>query len=290
MIKLVLTDMDDTLIPAGAPRVSDRAIEAIHAVQDAGVHFGPVSGRQPDAMGWMFPGHPECYATGAFCNGQVMIVDGDVVDAKALDNAALMRLATFLEEETDDTFLKVYDLGAGYRHSTSYCVTADAARVDAAMGSGSNAWLNEGAPNRFAIDDAAHYKANIWSTRTTEELAQLRARMNEIAPELAYVFPSNHARLFDVLPARWNKGCAVASIARALGVAMDEIAVFGDSDNDLPMIEAVPNAVAMANANDRVSSAARWRIGAAADDAEADALLEIARAAATGAMPAFMSA
>ena len=290
MIKLVLSDMDDTLIPAGAPRVSARAIEAIHAAQAAGVHFGPVSGRQPDAMGWMFPENPECYATGAFCNGQVMIVDGDVVDAKPLDNEALMRLATFLEEETDDTFLKVYDLGADFRHSTSYCVTADAARVDAAMGSGSNAWLNEGAPNRFGIDDVAHYKANIWSTRTTEELAQLRVRMDEVAPELAYVFPNNHARLFDILPMGWNKGSAVAVIARALGVGMDEVAVFGDSDNDLPMIETVPNAVAMGNANDRVRAAARWHIGDAADEAEADALLDIARAATAGTMPTFMSA
>lgn len=290
MIKLVLTDMDDTLIPAGAPRVSARAIDAIHVAQKAGVHFGPVSGRQPDAMEWMFPQNPECYATGAFCNGQVMIVDGDVVDAKALDNDALMRLATFLEEETDDTFLKVYDLGADLRSSVSYCVTDDRARVDAAMGSGSNAWLNEQAPSRFAIDDMPYYKANIWSTRTTEELAQLRERMNEVAPELEYVFPNNQARLFDILPAGWNKGCAVTAIAKTLGVGMDEIAVFGDSDNDLPMIQAVPNAVAMGNANDHVRSAARWHIGNATDEAEADALLDIARAAVAGTMPAFMNA
>ena len=54
MIKLVLTDMDDTLIPAGRNGASDYAIEGIHAMQAAGLHFGPVSGRQPSAMGWMF--------------------------------------------------------------------------------------------------------------------------------------------------------------------------------------------------------------------------------------------
>lgn len=45
MIKLVLTDMDDTLIPAGHDGASDYAIEGIHAMQAAGLHFGPVSGR-----------------------------------------------------------------------------------------------------------------------------------------------------------------------------------------------------------------------------------------------------
>ena len=42
MIKLVLTDMDDTLIPAGHDGASDYAIEGIHAMQAAGLHFGPV--------------------------------------------------------------------------------------------------------------------------------------------------------------------------------------------------------------------------------------------------------
>lgn len=61
MIKLVLTDMDDTLIPAGHDGASDYAIEGIHAMQAAGLHFGPVSGRQPSAMGWMFNNRTECF-------------------------------------------------------------------------------------------------------------------------------------------------------------------------------------------------------------------------------------
>ena len=40
MIKLVLTDMDDTLIPAGHDGASDYAIEGIHAMRAAGLHFG----------------------------------------------------------------------------------------------------------------------------------------------------------------------------------------------------------------------------------------------------------
>ena len=97
MIKLVLTDMDDTLIPAGHDGASDCAIEAIHAMQAAGLHFGPVSGRQPSAMSWMFRNRSECFSTGAFCNGQVMFVDGEAVASRATDNDALMRLADYLE-------------------------------------------------------------------------------------------------------------------------------------------------------------------------------------------------
>ena len=288
MIKLVLTDMDDTLIPAGAKGASRHAIDGIHAMQEAGLRFGPVSGRQPEAMRWMFEGHPECYATGAFCNGQVMFVDGEVVGAYVLDNDALMRLAAFLEEETDDTFIKVYNLGDDLFGNNSFCVTDDAERVRRAMCSGSNAWLNELCDNHFGLNDEDYYKANIWSTKSNAGLAELRLRMLEVVPELDYVFPNNNVCIFDITPAGWNKGCAVRELARALELSMDEVAVFGDSENDMSMIEVVPNAVAMGNASDEVKAAARWHIGDTKDDAVADALFEIAKVAPEGTMPTFM--
>jgi hydroxymethylpyrimidine pyrophosphatase-like HAD family hydrolase len=54
------------------------------------------------------------------------------------------------------------------------------------------------------------------------------------------------------------------------------------------MIEAVPNSVAVSNASPEVARAARWHIGSSADDAVADALFQIAEAAETGELPAFM--
>lgn len=289
MIKLALTDMDDTLIAAGNPGASAHAIEAIHAVQAAGLHFGPVSGRQPCAMSWMFEGHAECCATGAFSNGQVVFVDGEAVATHPLGNDALMHLAEYLEEETDDTAVKVYDLGTDCMGDGSFFLTHDAARIERVMGSDGNAWLaHEEAPARWGLEGEGYLKANIWSTRSREELVELRRRIAVEVPELDLVFPNNRVRLFDLLPAGWGKGRAVEELARVLGLTLDEVAVFGDSDNDISMIEAVPNSVAVANANEAVTAAARWHIGAAADDAVADALFDIAVAAKTGEMPAFM--
>ena len=146
MIKLALTDLDSTLIPVGAPYASWRTIEAIHRMLDAGLHFGPVTGRVPAANG---------------------------------------------------------------------------------------------------------------------------------------IF-------IDILPLGWSKGKSVEVLAEHLGIGMDEIAAFGDSENDLSMLGAVTHSVAVANATAEVKAAARWHIGACADDAVADALIDIADAAATGSMPRFM--
>ena len=292
--ELLTDEADDLLDVAGCADIhrfwGSEPVESIEAImQAAGLRFGPVSGRQPSAMGWMFKNRSECFSTGAFCNGQVMFVDGEVVASRAIDNDALMRLADYLEQETDDTFLKVYSLGDDFWGNDAYCVTSNPERVRRAMESGGNAWLKgEEAPCRPVVDGAPVFKANIWSARSREELAELRERVAVEVPELSLVFPNNRVRLFDILPDGWDKGCAALELARALGLTPDEVAVFGDSDNDLPMIDAVPNSVAVANANEAVTAAARWHIGAAADDAVAGALHQIAACAATGEMPPFM--
>ena len=98
MIKLVLTDIDDTLIPYGAPYASERTRRAIHDFLDEGLHFGPVSGRVPNAMGWMFGGDERCFATGAFANGQVVRIDGEVVREVPTDSELLREVAGVLDE------------------------------------------------------------------------------------------------------------------------------------------------------------------------------------------------
>ena len=50
MIKLVLSDMDNTIVPLGVGRVSDRMCAAVHACLDAGVRFAPATGRDPDGL------------------------------------------------------------------------------------------------------------------------------------------------------------------------------------------------------------------------------------------------
>ena len=45
MIKLILADMDGTLLPFGSRVVSERTHSAILSALDAGIAFGPASGR-----------------------------------------------------------------------------------------------------------------------------------------------------------------------------------------------------------------------------------------------------
>ena len=59
-------------------------------------------------------------------------------------------------------------------------------------------------------------------------------------------------------------------------MGLDEVVVFGDADNDLPMFAAVENPVAVAGATPEAAEAARWHIGACEDDAVAAAIEALA--------------
>ena len=255
MIKLVLTDLDDTLICHGLPRATDYAIAAIQAMRAEGLHFGPVSGRIPNDMGWMFDNHNECYDTGAYCNGQMIYVDGELVREEQLPSDALNRLADWLARY-DRGILTMFDVHQGDIHTAGYFVTADDEHAQRMLG-------RFGAAKRYVhkLEDPAYTKANIHVTGDRARQTETRDLMREEFPAMDFVFPSTTAPLIDISPHGWSKGSAVAALAEELGITLDEVATFGDSENDLSMIEAVPNAVAVANASDQVKEAARWHIG-----------------------------
>jgi len=55
-----------------------------------------------------------------------------------------------------------------------------------------------------------------------------------------------------------SKLAAIEKVRRALGLEMDEIAVFGDDLNDLEMISAYPVSIAMGNGAEAVKAAAKY--------------------------------
>lgn len=282
MIKLVLTDLDDTLIKNGLPRATDHALAGIHALLDAGLHFGPVSGRIPSDLGWMFGEDEACYATAAPVNGQMVYVDGKLVHVETLDGGELNRLAEIVSH-VPDACLALYDIYQSSEEGSGYFVSPVRAHAQGCM-----ALFPHFKRAVTRLEQPTYVKANVWCAGDRSHITQVRDMLREEFPSMDFVFPSPTAPIIDISPKGWSKGTAVCRIASELGLSLDEVAVFGDSENDLSMIEAVPNAVAVSNASEEVARAARWHIGSSADDAVADALFQIVDATSNGTMPSFM--
>ena len=283
MIRLALTDLDNTLIPVGAPHASMHAIAAIHAALDAGMWFGPVSGRVPAAMRWMFGGDDACSRTGAFVNGQLVYADDKLIHAELLARGDLLHVAEWIAPH-EGCALVVYDLSdvSETTDGTAYYLGARAdelARHQEVFGNH---------PRTLAtLENGTYVKANLRCDLPRPQMVALRNALRKEFPQLDFVFPANEGPFVDILPHGWGKGRAVEVLMDHLGLARDEVAVFGDSENDISMFEVVEHSVAVQNAGSDAAAYARHHIGSSEDDAVADALFALAEAARTGDMPEF---
>ena len=279
MIKLVLSDMDNTLVPFGARHVSPRTRAAIHDLMDAGVRFGPDTGRDYVELMRFFTMDEACFMTGVFSNGKRVRVDGTYVKTITFDHDVLVRIDELLRPEKG-MFL--------------VCFPADTNLLNPAYGVGvSSAELavfeartsfNGGVVD--VVPDLPFVAATIACSGGPERMERCRQIIAENVPEVRIVSPIPD--WFDVLPVGTSKAAGLEVLLDALNITADEVAVFGDAENDLDILGKVRHSVAVANATDEVKRVARYRVGASADEGVAEALEELTRATKAGEMPAFL--
>ncbi len=283
VMRLALSDLDNTLIPYGQGRATDAAIAAVRAANAApGVLAGPISGRTIAMMSWMFEEDAaDCFQTGVFVNGQVVRLRGDVIFQQAPSRDGLERLTSYLRQRDGErTALTAYDNSCGDNDVCVGITDEELARHPKAF----HAFHRTSAH----LPSGTYVKTNIHSDHSRAHMEALRADLLPAFPEFDFVFPSPASSTLDILPKGVSKMSGLTVLMDRLGIGLDEVCVFGDSENDLAIIEGVPNSVAVSNATPEVAAAARWHIGPVTEDAVATALLDIAQAAKTGAMPAFM--
>ena len=283
VIKLALSDLDNTLIPYGQGRASDAAIAAVRAANAApGVLAGPISGRTVAMMSWMFENDAaDCFQTGVFVNGQVVRLRGRVIYQEAPARESLERLVAYLRERDGErTALTAYENNSENVDVVVGITDKELARHPKAF----HAFRRTSAH----IPAGTYVKNNIHSDHSRAHMEALRRDLAHDFPEFDFVFPSATSSTLDILPVGISKMSGLTVLMDQLGIGINEVCVFGDSENDLAIIEGVPNSVAVSNAAPEVAAAARWHIGAVTEDAVAKALLDIADAARTADMPAFM--
>lgn len=262
-VKLILSDIDSTILPHGQRQVSERTRSAFHAAAAAGIHVGPASGRGYAWIPGFFGGDEACCATALATNGMQVYLDGEKVLEKTLDAESLERVRAIAAETPHAGLLAFREDGTP--------LLVQGARDDLRRTFSSYAETCVETPG---LPDFPVVKANVFDGAGPEEHAALVARLNAEVPafdvDLAMPTYSN------INPHGWNKGAAVTWLRERLGLARDEVVVFGDGDNDLPMFSVVENSVAVSNATPEAAAAARWHIGACEDDAVAVAIEALA--------------
>ena len=97
-VKLILTDIDGTVLPRGQRQVSARTAAAFHAAVDAGIVVGPASGRGYSWIPDFFGGDQACCSTALATNGMQVYLHGEKVMEQTLAPGALEHLRAIVAE------------------------------------------------------------------------------------------------------------------------------------------------------------------------------------------------
>lgn len=282
MFKLVLSDMDSTLVPLGAPHVSANTLVAIRALQAEGIEFAPATGRGPVELSPFFLNDHRYIRTGIMSNGKKVYLNGRVVDAHYFDLDDLRRLDAIVHE-VPDTFIIVYP-DVTRPGNPVWCVNVPESQVASI---GKLALRYRFTPRSAReVPDVRIIGCVIASAASQEDLDRVKGMVAHEIVGLDVVQP--YPGWCDVLPHGVNKASGLEVLIDKLGIGRDEVVMFGDGENDVALLSAVPNGCAVANAAPVAKAAARWQVGACEDDGVAIAMEQIAQAAHTGTTPAFM--
>ena len=261
-VKLVLSDIDGTLLPKGEPCISERCAEAFRAANAAGIVCGVATGRGRAQVAPIFRGDESFTETAIATNGLQVYLRGEKLCEKRISHENLKSMLDAITKCPGAGLLCFEDttpmILAGTREDLaeimpSYAsVAVEIDEIPAQGVSKANCFLN--------TDDAG----------TVEFVRYLNEHVDGID------FDTPMRGYTNTMPAGWNKGEAVKLLCEHVGCGLDEVVVFGDANNDLTMFASVPNSVAVAGATPEAASAARWHIGRCEDDAVASAIEALA--------------
>lgn len=244
-LRLVVTDLDGTLLD-GEGRIPDRLWSVLPRLKERGILLAPASGRQYATLRRLFARNAEGMAFIAE-NGTLVVLDGAELSCTPLEPEfafELVRLVRELVEEGHDLGLIWCGRETAYVERTDPAFVAEVAKYYSAL---------EPVEDLLQVDEAAIKCAVFDFGRAEDGAARL---LSERCAPYQVVTSSEH--WVDVMSADANKGSALESLQRELGITPEQTVVFGDYLNDLEMLADAPHSFAMANAHPDVIEVARF--------------------------------
>ena len=249
-MKALFFDLDGTLLDSDK-RIPASAVEALTAARQKGVKVFVCTGRslRVDRMlGWnqevtLFDG-------GVYCNGACIHLDGEVryvcIDPQAV--------RAVLAEAGRHDGVHVSLNGEGAEHAFNFDPP------DSMMGPWGITPENIHPLDETAINHCTKmlifYKELVNSDRKLPE--ELYPRLMARCGDQATMYLTDQGATIQVVSRESSKREGIERVRKALGIAPEELAVFGDDLNDLEMISAYPVSVAMGNAVEAVKAAAKY--------------------------------
>lgn len=245
--RLVFSDLDDTLV-ARDKSVPAGNLAALDLLLSHGVGFVPCTGRTV----WGVPAEVLAHPATRFVVGSNggMVIDartGETLRRSVMGVGVVVRVYERVSHLniTFDAFMGGHILAERSRYEAMEGFGIDEANlaVVRSLREPHDATI----PELIAGADGVEKVTIYWSSEGTRD--ELRAALAEF-PEIEVT--TSHPKNFEFMAAGTSKGTALRWICAHLGIDVAETVAFGDSANDLAMIVAAGDGVAVGNAQQAV--------------------------------------
>jgi Cof subfamily protein (haloacid dehalogenase superfamily) len=257
-IRLLLSDVDGTLVRMDKT-LTQRSVDAVHALHDAGIHFAVTSGRPPRGMSMLVEPLALRTPLAAFNGGLVVEPEMEVVEQRVIPDEVVAPTIDLIESSGLSVWVYqgadwlVRDLDGPHVAHESMTVQFEPTLVESYDG------VSSGVAKIVGVSDDHDAGAAAATAAHAEFGDHVSASRSQ---------PSYH----DVTHPQANKGGVVTFLSEKYGLPTDEIATIGDMPNDVLMFARSGLSIAMGNADREVQRAARRVTTANDDDGFADAV------------------
>jgi Cof subfamily protein (haloacid dehalogenase superfamily) len=257
-IRLFIADVDGTLVTKDKI-LTERTIEAVRRLNQAGVLFAVTSGRPPRGMSMLVDPLDLTTPLAAFNGGLIVAPDLSVIEAHPIATEHVGAIIALLESSELDVWV--------YRGADWYVRDLDGPHVDR------EAWTVKFAPTLVESyeqlrDDVAKI---VGVSDDPDAVASAAAATHDRFGDHVTAARSQPYYL-DVTNPAASKGSVARYLMAKYGIPREQLATIGDMPNDVLMFAHSGLSIAMGNADREVQRAARRITASNDEDGFADAV------------------
>lgn len=260
MIKLIVTDVDDTLVPESCMDLNPEYFEVIKKLQKKGVMFVAASGRQKTSIKKVFA--PIQDEIAYLADNGTDIVTKDFSKSMKFAEGDYLKLARDLEALADRGFTYMPS-----KPDWNFIDEKEEAFLKLTLNYGCQVKAVPDLKVLEGISKVSLYHPNGIPKEVEDELkAKWSDRMDVCIAGRVYL---------DFTGKNCNKGRALEILQKHYGITYEETAAFGNADNDIQLIKRAKYGYAVGNASEGLKKTAYQTIASMEEDAVLGKLREI---------------
>ena len=259
MIKLVLSDMDQTLKPAENPAISERTHQAIKNLKAAGIAFGLSTGRPVyDALSYL-KSDVSLTDTGLFASGKLLYFNGRLIFKKQFTYEIMEKIFEVISP-MQDCLLTYYEEGPleqplDTSFTSSWKIVNTTQEVVDYLAASFNTFV-PGLGPQSVPKDVPMYAGGLLFPQDEKRQQEVYEAVTNAVPEVELVSP--YSGWFDINYRGWNKAQGFETLIEAIGLKPEEVIVCGDSENDLDLLKLAPHSCCMENGTDEAKAVSKY--------------------------------